>query len=210
MAQSKPVHSGDRTRFIRLELVILEELTPLLQDVLQSRIAPDKVNREVLQLNSLYQRLRAEQTTLIQNAKNDGYKKFDVTLTYMLLRNLTCLRITAPTQGWGTTQMPGNGEITLGDDIERIRLIRNKVGGHLAEASLSETEFKEHWSNISGICTRMQTLLGKNYVQQLQDAEVRPIDEGMEHTYLEKIRNLCAADKSTRELLEEVIQKRGI
>jgi hypothetical protein len=211
MAHSKPVHSGDRSRFIRLELVILDELTPLLQDVLQSQIPQNRIFHEVLRLNSLYQRLGTKHTALIQNAQKDGYRKFDITLSYTILRNLTCLNVTAPTQGWGTSQMPGSGDITLGDDIERIRLIRNEVLGHSTEAFLSETEFKEHWSNISGICTRMQTLLGKNYVQRLQDAEVRPIDEEMENVFLEKIENLCASEKNVREVVGDVtiIYSRG-
>ncbi|XP_056003727.1 uncharacterized protein LOC125662515 [Ostrea edulis] len=209
MALSKTVHPHDRTRFTRLTLVILEELTPLLQDILQNEISPNQLLNEVSRQKSLFQKLRAEQTVLIQNAQTDGYKDFDITLLYTLLRNLKCLKITAPTQGWGTSQRPGNGETTPGDDIERIRLIRNKIYGHVAVPALSETEFQEHWSNISDICKRMQTLLGKNYVQSLQMAEVRAIDLEMENTYLEKIKSLCTAEKSMKELLQEVIKGRA-
>ncbi|XP_056003730.1 uncharacterized protein LOC130046535 [Ostrea edulis] len=209
MALSTIVHSRDRTRFTRLSLVILEELTPLLQDILHNEIPPNQIFIQVSRQKSLFQQLRAEQTTLIQNAHNDGYKNFDITLLYTLLRNLKCLKFSAPTQGWGTSQMPGNGETTLGDDIERIRLIRNKVCGHTAVPVLSETEFQQHWSNISDICKRMQTLLGNNYVQNLQMAEVRAIDKEMESTYLEKIKKLCIDEKSTRKLLQEVIQDRA-
>ncbi|XP_056006602.1 uncharacterized protein LOC130050461 [Ostrea edulis] len=213
MALSKTVDPYDRTRFARMSLVIIEELTPLLQDILQNEISPNQIFNQVKQQKaqqqkSLYQRLTAEQTTLIQNAQTDGYKKFDITLLYTLLRNLKCVKVTAPTQGWGTSQMPGNGETTLGDDIERIRLIRNTVYGHVPVAELSETEFKEHWSNILDICKRMQTLLGKNYVQRLKEAEVRSIDMEMESTYLEKIKNLCTAEKSMRERIEELFQDR--
>ncbi|XP_056002604.1 uncharacterized protein LOC125662351 [Ostrea edulis] len=210
MALSKAVDPQYRTRFARLSFVILEELTPLLQDVLENEIPPNQISHRVSRETSLFQRLRPEQIVLIQNAQTDGYKDFDITLLYKILRNLKCLKVTAPTQGWGTSQMPGNGETTLGDDIERIRLIRNNIYVHVGVPSLSETEFQEHWSNISGICKRMQNLLGKNYVQSLQTAEVRAIDLEMENTYLEKIKSLCTAEKSMKEVLQEVIQDRAL
>jgi hypothetical protein len=170
-------------------LVILEELTPMMHDILHDQIEPNKIDSEVSGQVRLQKsrdkkklNLNAEQNTLIKNAQSDGYRDFDITLTYTLLRNLKCVDIAAPTQGWGASQMPGNGETTLGDDVERIRLIRNRIWGHAAVVALPETEFLDLWSIISDICSRMQALLktGKNYVQSLKDAEVRAIDEKME------------------------------
>jgi hypothetical protein len=178
-------------------LVILEELTVMLQHVLHIEILPSKIESEVLQQvknqktrDKKILKLGKEQNILIKNALNDGYSEFDITLLYTLLRNLKCVNIIAPTQGWGTSKMPGNGETTLGDDIERIRLIRNEVWAHASVPSLPVTKFQELWSIISDICSRMQNLLGKNYVQRLKNAETRSIDEDMENEYIEKIRKL--------------------
>jgi hypothetical protein len=199
MAQSKPVYSNDRTRFVRMGLVILEELTPMLHDVLQHQVVPNRIYSEITgQLkhqkpkDKKFLKLGVDQQTLIQNAQNDGYREFDITLSYTLLRNLKCVNVRAPTQGWGTSQMPGNGETTLGDDIERIRLIRNKIWGHAAAPSLSKAEFQDLWSVIAAICNRMQIKLknGKDYVQRLKQTEERAIYEEMEKSYIDEIRIL--------------------
>ncbi|MES1922703.1 hypothetical protein MHBO_004226 [Bonamia ostreae] len=39
-------------------------------------------------------------------------------------------------------------------------------------------------------------------------AEIQPIDTAMENTYLDKIKDICDNEKSTRELLCKVIQER--
>ena len=45
--------------------------------------------------------------------------------------------------------MPSPSEVTVGDDIERIRLIMNKLFGHISEAAILKTEFKRYLSIIS-------------------------------------------------------------
>jgi hypothetical protein len=182
---------------VRIGLVILEELTPMLQDVLEYHIPRSQISSEVTtqikkqrRQDKQFLKFGAEQMLTINNAHTDGYRNFDITLLYTLLRNLKCLNITAPTQGWGTSNMPGNGETTLGDDIERIRLIRNNIWGHVAVPSLSEKESQDLWSIISGVCSRMQKVLGKNYVKRLHDAEIRPITEEMENKQIKITRKL--------------------
>ena len=99
--------------------------------------------------------------------------------------------------------MPSQNEITVGDDIERIRLIRNKFG-HISETAISKTEFNEYWSIISGICTRIQTLLNKDYVKRLQDAEGCSMDSDTEKKYLELIRTMAEEEKTTRDILQNI------
>ena len=77
---------------------------------------------------------------VIKNANSRDYKDFDITLLYTLLRNV-CQSITPPSQNWGVSNMPSQNEITVRDDIERIRLIRNKVYGHISEVAIPEIEF---------------------------------------------------------------------
>lgn len=83
MASSKAVSDDDRTRFFRLILVIIEDLTTILQDLLRREIGPGQLFNRVKQ-NSKY--LRPDQIVLISNAKTQGYKEFDITLLYTLLR----------------------------------------------------------------------------------------------------------------------------
>ena len=187
----------DRTRFFRLSLIIIDELTQILRDLLHDEVSPTHILNRVIRINHLNRTLRKDQIAIIGNAVTRGYQDFDITLLYTLLRNV-CQNITPPSQNWGVSTMPSPNEITVGDDIERIRLIRNKLFGHISEAAIPETEFKEYWSTISDICTRMQTLLKKDYVKRLQDAKECTIDSDAENTYTELIKRLTMEDEPTK------------
>ena len=186
----------DRTRFFRLSLVIIDELTQILRDLLLNEVPSAQIFLQVIGIK-LDKKLRKDQIAVLIRAKTRGYQDFDITLLYTLLRNV-CQNITAPSRGWGVLTMPSPNEVTVGDDIERIRLIRNKIFGHISQASISETKFKKYWSIISDICTRMQTSLNKNYVKRLQDAEGSSIDSNTENKYIELIKRLTKEDKPDR------------
>ena len=160
----------DTTRFCRLGIIIIDELTQILRDLLQNEISPKQILNKVKK--KFLNKLRPKQVELIKNAKTRGYQDFDIELLYKLLRNV-CQNIQPPSQNWGVSDIPPQNEVTVGDDIERIRLLRNKLTGYIPKAAISEIEFKMDLLIISGICTRIQTLLKKDYVKRLQDAEER-------------------------------------
>ena len=187
----------DRTRFCKLSLIIIDELTQILRDLLHNEVSPTEIFKKVIKVNHLTQALRKDQIAIITDANTRDYKDFDITLLYTLLRNF-CQNIAPPSQGWGGSTMPSSNEVTVGDDIERIRLIRNKLFAHIPEAAISETEFKDHWSIISDICMRLQAPLNKDYVKRLQDAKDQSIDAATENKYIELIKRLIMEDEPTR------------
>lgn len=206
MASSKAVSDDDRTRFFRLISVIIEDLTTILQDLLRREIGPSQLFNRVKQ-NS--KDLRPDQIVLISNAKTQGYKEFDITLLYTLLRNF-CPNIQPPTQSWGMSNMPAQGETTEGDDIERIRLMRNKLLGHISEPTVTASKFQTEWRIISDICTRMQARLpNTHYVQKIEEAKDRTIDSDMEKCYMEKIKELVEDENTVKKLLMKVLEDRG-
>ena len=75
----------DRTRFFRLSLVIIDELTTILRDLLHNEIQPKDICIKATKLD--LPNVRAGQSILLSNAKIEGYKNFDTTLLYTLLRN---------------------------------------------------------------------------------------------------------------------------
>lgn len=207
MASSKAVSDDDRTRFFRLISVIIEDLTTILQDLLRREIGPSQLFNRVKQ-NS--KNLRPDQIVLISNAKTQGYKEFDITLLYTLLRNF-CPNIQPPTQSWGMSNMPAQGETTEGDDIERIRLMRNKLLGHISEPTVTASKFQTEWRIISDICTRMQARLpNTHYVQKIEEAKDRTIDSDMEKCYMEKIKELVEDENTVKKLLMKVLEDRAL
>lgn len=76
----------------------------------------------------------------------DDMKKFDLDVVYILLTNF-CY-IPCPDNGWGN--MPRDGDLSLGADIERVRILVNK---YLDNKTLNVEEADQilgRWGNLYG------------------------------------------------------------
>lgn len=80
------------------------------------------------------------------------YSKFDVSLLYILIRNL-CPSL-KPTGMWGME--PAASHTQLGDDIERLRVFRNEFA-HANSAEISDGEFNKHWTDLQNVVNRIQS-----------------------------------------------------
>lgn len=101
-----------------------------------------------------------------------NYKDFDVTLLYKLIRHL-CPSL-EPTNKWGNK--PTRKDLSVGDDIERIRELRNACFAHTESAEISNDDFEELWKAAKSILFRLQqftTSKGRktNYIQMLLDLQ---------------------------------------
>ncbi|XP_062619030.1 uncharacterized protein LOC134280599 [Saccostrea cucullata] len=159
-----------RTRFAKLGMATNDVLNKAYRDILESEVPPCYIENKVNSLSTEKRRdlkLNTDQEDLLKKAKNSGYKDFDISLTYKMIRNI-CLTIPKPTKGkWG--KEPAVGEMTVGDDIERIRSIRNRLTAHVSSASIPKTEFDDTWSTMSDICQRLETFTGKKYLDKLNE-----------------------------------------
>ncbi|XP_062584881.1 uncharacterized protein LOC134246510 [Saccostrea cucullata] len=205
---SKNVKSGssglnldDRTRFAKVGMAINDVLTETLRDVLQNNIPSSNIFVKV-NASKRYKDLNSEQQNLIKDAINSGYEKFDTTLLYTLIRNFST--ITKPTRGWGLTALPASGEITVGDDVERIRLIRNNVFGHVNSALTSQSVFDDCWSAISDICTRLETFTGNSYLDELSYIENLSLEEKNREAIIDQIKVECKDDKEILEIMHSI------
>lgn len=208
MALSKASADEDRTRFFRLSSIIIEVLTPMLQDLLQREIQARRIFN-IVKKNT--RDLRLAQIILIEKAHVNGYEEFDISLLYTLLRNY-CSKIESPTNGWGKSNMPAQGEETEGDDIERIRIIRNNLTGHVSKLTISDNEFKKQWCIIYDICKRMQNRIPNtqfSYVQKLEETKERTTDSDMEQIYIEKMKELADDENTVKKLLLRLLEDKG-
>ncbi|XP_061193917.1 uncharacterized protein LOC133202161 [Saccostrea echinata] len=193
-------YPGDRSRFAKLGMAINEELTQACRDVLEMEVPPGLVYSKVKKFTNVYKKLRKDQELRLTQAKKNGYKEFDITLLYTLIRNI-CTKILIPTKGWGGNTMPAVGDTTTGDDIERIRLIRNNMFGHISSASTSKAEFDDTWSIITDICQRLQTYTNKDYMSGLSNIQSQALEEENEKAIIEKLE---ADIKSNTDLMEKI------
>ncbi|XP_062569597.1 uncharacterized protein LOC134231629 [Saccostrea cucullata] len=172
---------GGRSRFAKLGMATNDILNQSYRDILEMEVPPSLVYQKVVASPNFYKRLRPEQEQLLIDATHLGYKNFDISLTYTLIRNI-CSTIPKPTKGkWG--EEPATGEETVGDDIERIRSIRNSLTAHVSSASTPQTEFKDTWSMMSDICKRLEIFTGKKYFDKLENIQKLHIKEKDEDTF---------------------------
>ena len=176
----------ERDHFSRFGQGIVGTASVILRDALESFV-PHTELWKVVNSGTVQARLNNHQKNFIKKAATDGYKHFDITLLYTLLRNVcnnlnnpAIPNLPSPSQGWGKDPLPT--DVTLSDDIERIRLLRNAVFAHLADSKLSKTEYKKHWGELKDVChrcTNIQRLqqFSRNYEQELKDLEKYTITE---------------------------------
>ncbi|XP_062607008.1 uncharacterized protein LOC134268778 [Saccostrea cucullata] len=179
---STPVASGQnlegRSRFAKLGMATNDVLNKAYRDILESEIPASDIENKVdllsnKKLKSL--NLNANQEDQLKKAKISGYEEFDISLTYKLIRNI-CSKIPKPTKGkWG--EEPAAGEVRVGDDIERIRSIRNRLAAHMSSASIPQTEFDDTWSTMSDVCQRLETFTRKKYLDSLKGIQKLALKE---------------------------------
>ena len=176
----------ERDNFSRFGQGIVGTASVILRDTLESFV-PHKEIWNVVNNGTVQVRLNNHQKNFIKNAATDGYRHFDITLLYTLLRNVcsnlnnaATPNLPPPSQGWGKDPLPT--DVTLSDDIERIRLLRNAVFAHLADSKLSKIEYKQYWGKLKDVCCRCTNnprlhIFSRNYEVDLKDLEKYTVTE---------------------------------
>lgn len=160
---TSPCSSNEKRNFQCVTLASVDFIKLPLIDILDSQIKPvDLFNK--IKLSTL--KLNQEQLKTCRISPPD-YNSFDVTLLYTLIRNLCSLP--CPAQGWG--REPKATDTQISDDIERLRLFRNNYHAHAKSAEISENEFKDIWSNLKLVISRIQSNYNKDYKEDLEKIE---------------------------------------
>ena len=216
MASSTAVPPNPGAKGPRMCRAVVDLGGDILRDALYYHIKPAVVVSYVLASRYFRnQPLNVHQISVLQNTSVKGdYSDCDITLIYSLLRNLPSTSAALrPTSGWGKLPVAA-GDTTLGDDIERIRQIRNEVYGHVASTAISDALYTHYMAELQAICVRMDTTnIGclmspaprtQTYVQTLADIQVMCMDPDTEARYTDDIRRMREADIQSREMIDEV------
>ncbi|KXJ23437.1 E3 ubiquitin-protein ligase DZIP3, partial [Exaiptasia diaphana] len=102
-------------------------------------------------------------------------KDFDLTLIFVLLRNIC--NLTEPANGWNN--LPANiSDISLEDDLARIKYHRNNTYAHTMDGQLSEDEFNECWDEISDALLRILTFYDTPESVRNWEKEIKKLRRG--------------------------------
>lgn len=173
--------SNEQLNFARLAIACLDVIKLPLIDILHLNVKADEL-LDKIEANQTLMRgkhklyTKEKKKCCIQPPDIPDYSQFDVTLLCKLISHL-CPSI-KPRQGWGVE--PSDEDTGLGDDIVRIRMLRNEVFAHAASAEIDDKAFDDIWDDIKLVLTRIQTSTPEcqsvDYVVKLQTVKRMPKD----------------------------------
>jgi hypothetical protein len=172
---SYPTASTGNTNYARVCRVVVDVFRDVLWDLLTREIPasqiPNEVRRHLKSKNPPLRLFPQERLILCPPGGVVPREDCDTSLLYRLLRGI-CPSLPPPSKGWGN--VPDVTDVTVGDDVERIRQMRNELYGHVTSAELSDADFHRHWQMMKGSYTNHLNLKIKtDLLLLMQDLHVQ-------------------------------------
>jgi hypothetical protein len=182
-----------RTNYARLGLVVVDIFQNIFREIMRSNIAPEVLSIHIKKQHknnpSVFNKMTHEERVSLKTLTNRTYDKIDFSLLYKLVRSFSIL--VDPTQGWG--KQPKNADVTISDDVERLRIVRNKIV-HRIKADINLIEMNENFSNIVNITQRIDTYLRKQsnqgFAREVLDFQTHCMDSEMEQKYYQALKDI--------------------
>ncbi|XP_048749730.2 uncharacterized protein LOC125661677 isoform X2 [Ostrea edulis] len=190
MACSKYKSTKETTHAARVSRLVVDPCTDLFRDLLRNHVTeiqfpPILQNKK----NTLSPILNKVQRPLLYpngGYFNGTYTEFDLSLLYILLRNIS--GILSHRKGWGKT--PDPLDRCLSANIDRIREIRNKYCGHSPSVSLPDPEFHTLWQDLTIIIGELEGSLPggcSRYSDAANQIKTDTMDPEQEKKYMDII-----------------------
>ena len=192
----------DQVNYLKCCCVCVDLFPVILCTILTTDILPKDIFNKVKSTPKI--KLSNDQEKHVIKAATAGYAGFDVTLFYTLIRNLILPSVIAPSNGWGKRPTSAS-QTTTGDDVERMRDIRNNVYGHASSTGISDPDFCGYWKTIQDICSRMDTQYGvSTFTNKLKDIEkVDFVPKGVSE-YIDIVDHLLKKDDDLQKELDNL------
>ncbi|XP_062593500.1 uncharacterized protein LOC134254978 [Saccostrea cucullata] len=190
MACSKYISTRETTNAARVSRLLLDPCTDLFRDILRNHI-PETLFSGTLQqekgvLFPLLHKVHREKLYPKSGYFNGTYGEFDLSLLYILLRNLS--GIPPHQKGWAKSPDPSDRSVSA--NIDRIREIRNTYCGHAVRVSLCDSEFQKLWKELAIMIGELEGSLPggcTTYTNAAKMIKYDTMDPEQEKTFLDII-----------------------
>ena len=145
----------------------------------------------------------------LYNPRSGAYGKstdFDISLLCKLLREICSL--TPPATGW--KDLPNITDHSLGADLVRIRIYRNKIYGHNHTMEVTDADFEKLWMEISEALLRLASSISRakrdeweNSIEKFFHEPLTPDAKKCVH----ELRSWYLVDMDTKDMLEKLDKK---
>ncbi|CAC5406360.1 unnamed protein product [Mytilus coruscus] len=151
--------SLDKNRCAKCSMVVMEVFPMIMQEFMAQTGTPAKtLYNDIMRNDPFRRKLNKIELDMVDTLMTDEYTKIDVSLSYKIIVNFFQFSIPQPSRQWGAN--PTNTEIGIGDDIERIRRIRNSFV-HRVNANISEALFDNFFVTFIEVGKRIDAYLNK-------------------------------------------------
>ena len=208
LLQTEEIVEKEKEYFAKMCQVVMDLNPLILQDILDEQLSWNDCPKEAETLSKLkHSPIKQFQVSIAQNVPQKGYTECDTSLMYIFLRNL-CKKIQPPTPRWG--EAPTG--IQIADDIERIRLIRNRFG-HAVCARLCSTDYSLLMSEMGDICQRFdQEKSHSSYTKQnreryspkLQDIVSKTLDIDQQEVHIKKLFEMNERERDSLRAIDDL------
>lgn len=190
----------EEENFCRLCQLIMTICSDVFRDVLRYYIKPIDL-RSVLDKNrqklKTLKCINSHQLDILYPASGNtqtAVENMDMCLLYTLLRNVC--NITQHTNKWG--KHPTNGDNSLEACIERIRIKRNSIYGHLKTGSVDDVDFKNYWRELKNNIVEIEKklLVGNSYELKVDELLSCALSSNAKQ-YVEEFKQLQSKKKKT-------------
>nr|XP_022319815.1 uncharacterized protein LOC111122363 [Crassostrea virginica]XP_022319816.1 uncharacterized protein LOC111122363 [Crassostrea virginica]XP_022319817.1 uncharacterized protein LOC111122363 [Crassostrea virginica] len=206
---SSQITTPKKVNFARLSRVVIDLFAKILRDILLFYYPHSDDLRQKIRDIQLEEKLWKDMAKITDG---DGYEKCDVSLLYTLLRN-TC-QIEPPTITerrkivWGGDKIPSRECTSLGDDIERIRIIRNKVCSHVHSTEIEDGDCEKYFGISLGICKRLSGKFGRlDYVKELETLKICRMEADSLVALTDKMTENIESNEALRDYVREESRK---
>ena len=200
--------SKESTNYMRLCHLIITICTDVMRCVLDKYIPPSDLPSALRKNIWILKQcpLNKEQKALLypkgRSAKVISSKQLDISLLYILLRNISGIK--EHRRGWGKD--PESSDKSLSACIENIRLFKNLLNGHSVCAEVSDKEFKDMWSKLRSIVDVIEAneLSGTSFVQNIDELLKANLDPMKSAEYAEKVNRMRLEEYEIKEMIHSL------
>ena len=202
--------TSGKTNFQRLTRLLIAGGTSVLRELFDSIHSPSTLPL-VLASPAVKAQLRGARLTKPQRdclypapGRYGKSSDFKITLLLCLLRHI-CGHTTKIF--WSGT-LPAATEKTMSDDLNRVRLYRNTVYGHVSGAmEISDDDFNDLWTKTSGALIRLANCISKEKKEEWQQAieklRTAPLTPEGEQN-IQELKQWYESDYETKEMVERL------
>ena len=219
MKSSDPLRpTPGKRNFCRITRLLICGCTQVARKNFDILIPPGKLATELKDPTNMGKLRKARMTTpqrdLIYPSAGTPVdsSKFDISVLYLLFRNI-CPSLTPPSSGWGAK--PNPSDVSFEADLERMRLHRNEIYGHVDESmEIDDATFQVLWKDISECLLRMAANVSltlktewKNTISKFKTQPLTPEEEECQEELDKLLKDWYNSDKDVIKGYEELKQK---